>query len=121
MEENQNQNREEQFISAGPTEAFLICDRSFANLNAPFVQWLRSEGFVLGDHHGNFGCCWMYVNISRKLYAYGMPGISMVKPIGNHAITIDEFHTIYQIFKPYEGKDPFVFHDRRLDYDAVSP
>lgn len=113
-----NKEREKTFISAGPTEAFLICDRSLEKITAPFFQWLHNENFVLGDHHGNFGCWWVYVNITRKMFAYGMPGIEMVRSIGNHAITIDEFKTIYQIYKKYEGKDTYVFHKNRFDYDV---
>lgn len=114
-----NRDREKHFISAGPTEAFLICDKSFESIHAPFIQWLRSEGFVLGDHHGNYGCWWIHVNITRKMYAYGMPGVSIARPIGNHAITIEEFKTIYQIYRKYEEKDLFVFNNRRFDYDSV--
>ena len=74
---------------------------------------------MLGDHHGNYGCWWIHVNITRKMYAYGMPGVSIARPIGNHAITIEEFKTIYQIYRKYEGKDLFVFNNRRFDYDSV--
>lgn len=104
-------------IGAGKTEAFLICDKSLGTLDAPFIQWLRSEGFTFGGYHGNYGCCWVYANITRKQYAYGMPGIALVKPIGNHAITIKEFQTIYSIYKKYSGKEVFVFHENRFDYD----
>lgn len=114
-----NQGREKHFISAGPTEAFLVCDKSLENTDAPFLQWLRSEGFVIGDPHGNFGCWWIHVNITRKMYAYGMPGVSITRPIGNHAITINDFKTIYQIYKKYEDKDIFVFHSQRFDYDST--
>jgi hypothetical protein len=47
-----------------------------------------------------------------------MPGVCLAQPIGNHAITIDEFQTIYAIYKKYDGKDLFVFNDERFDYDA---
>ena len=36
----------------------------------------------------------MYIDITRKLYAYGMPGIAIVSVIGEHAITLDEFKMI---------------------------
>lgn len=41
----------------------------------------------------------------------------MAHPIGNHAITISEFLSIYSIFKEYEGKELFTFHSERFDYD----
>lgn len=47
-----------------------------------------------------------------------MPGVCLAQPIGNHAITLEEFITIYDIYKKYEGKDVFVFHSERFDYDS---
>ena len=105
-------------IGAGRTEAFLICDKSLKEFEAPFYEWLREEGFKFIGYHGNYGCCpWAYVNITRKGYAYGMPGMSLVQPIGNHAITIEEFMTIYNIYKKYDGKEVFIFHSNHFDYD----
>ncbi len=101
----------------GQTPAFLVCDRSLGSCEAPFMEWLRSEGFSFGGPHGNYGCWWVHVNITRKIYAYGIPGTSLAQPIGNHAITIEEFKTIYSIFKKYSGKEVFVFNAERFDYD----
>ena len=47
-----------------------------------------------------------------------MPGACLVTPTGNHAITIDEFMTIYRIYEKYQGKNPLVFHSVDCDYDA---
>lgn len=105
-------------IGEGRLEVFLVCDNSLGDCHAPFLEWLRSEGFTFSGYHGNYGCCWIHVNITRKEYAYGMPGVELAKPLGNHAITIEEFNTIYTIFKKYEGKGLFVFHSERFDYDA---
>ena len=105
-------------IGHGKTEAFLICDKSLQSNDAAFFKWLREEGFTFGGYKGNFGCPWVYVNLTRKQFAYGMPGVSLVQPIGNHAITIEEFQTIYSIFKKYERKELFVFHEKRFDYDS---
>ena len=91
-------------IGGGKPEAFLVCDKSLADCKAPFFKWLQSEDFTFGGYHGNYGC--------------GMPGVSLALPIGNHAITIDEFKTIYAIFKKYEGKELFTFSNERFDYDA---
>ena len=103
-------------IWEGKTEAFLVCDRSFRQYaDVPFFEWLRSEGFTFGGSHGSYGCPWVYVNVTRKQFAYGMPGVSLVQPIGDHAITVDEFRAIYAIFKKYEGKDLFVFNSERFD------
>lgn len=105
-------------IYQGKTEAFLVCNKSLENIDAPFFKWLRDEDFTFAGKHGNFGCHWVHINITRKQYAYGMPGVPLVKPIGNHAITIEEFMAIYGIFKKYEGKKPLVFHSVNCDYDV---
>jgi hypothetical protein len=48
-----------------------------------------------------------------------MPGVELVGAIGSHAINIDEFMTIYNIYKKYENKELFVFHEERFDYDKT--
>ncbi len=106
-----------QKIWEGKKKVFLVCDESLKDCNAPFLEFLRSEGYTCGSHKGNFGCWWAYVDITTKQYAYGMPGVALVGEIGNHAITINEFMTIYKIYKKYENKEIFVFHESRFDYD----
>ena len=107
----QDSDREKTCIGAGPTEAFLVYDENLHDWahDCNFIQWLRAEGFRPGDHHGSFGCSWIHVHLTRKLYAYGMPGIAVVRPIGSHAITPEEFKTIYAIYKKYEGLSLFNF------------
>lgn len=108
----------EKTIGYGTARAFLVCDDSFEELEPLFVKFLWKEGFKIAWHKGQYAHCpWMYINISRKQYAYGMPGVNIVDAIGNHAITLEEFKTIYDIYKKYEGKDRFVFHKERFDYD----
>lgn len=106
-------------IGQGPVEVFLVCDRTLGDIHAPFFTWLSNEGFRFSGYHGNYGCWWAYVNITRREYAYGMPGVSLARPQGNHAITLDEFRTIYKIYQKYNGKDLFVFHSKPFDYDQV--
>ena len=101
---------EERKITSKKKEAFLVCDKSFKDCNAPFLEFLRSEGYTSGFHKGNYGCPWIYVDITAKQYAYGMPGIALMEVLGNHAITVSEFMTIYNIYKKYENKSIFVFH-----------
>ena len=104
-------------IWEGKKKAFLICDESLKDSKAPFYEFLRNEGYTYGTNKGSYGCPWAHVDINTKQYAYGMPGVSIVGEIGNHAITIGEFMIIYNIFKKYEGKSLFVFHEKRFDYD----
>ncbi|WP_028129216.1 hypothetical protein [Selenomonas sp. AE3005] len=106
--------KENRYIYEVKAEAFLVYDKSLCEMDSPFVQWLRSEGFSYAGRDGNYGICsWAYVNITHKMYAYGKPFIPIVKETGNHAITIDEFKTIYAIYKKYEGKKIFSFGDEQ--------
>ena len=105
-------------ISQGKAEAFLVCDRSLGDSDAPFFSWLRSEGFTFACYNWNYGCYWAHVSITRKQYAYGMPGACLVTPTGNHSITIDEFMTIYRIYEKKSGKikaDLICFADEVID------
>ncbi len=43
----------------------------------------------------------------KKRYAFGMPRIKITQEFGNHAVTIEEFMEIYQIFDKYSGKTLF--------------
>ena len=89
-----------------PAEAFLIKDDSLSDSESKFYKWLRNEGFTFACPKGQFGCNWAYVNITHKIYAYGMPCVGFVKPVGNHAITVEEFFSIYEIYSKYRGLDP---------------
>lgn len=90
------------------SSCFLIKDASLKNADAEFYQWLRRNGFhkwKIG--HGHYGGVdWVYVNLNYNLYNPGMPGVPLAEPIGHHAITIEEFMTVFRIFKKYEGKLP---------------
>ena len=109
-------------IWEGKKKAFLVCDESFKDSNAPFLEFLRQEGYTYGARKGNYGCRWVHVDITTKQYAYGMPGVEVVGPIGNHAITIDEFMTIYKIFKKYEGLDLLKMNQEEQDaFDKKCP
>ena len=111
------ENTEKEQINQGKKKVFLICDDSFRKSGSPFVRFLASEGYTYGHNKGNYGCPWLYVDITTKQFAYGMPGIGIVGVIGDHAITIEEFMVIFNIYKKYENKGLFVFHNERFDYD----
>lgn len=101
-------------------ESFLVCDKSLRYRDAAFFDWLCSEGFRWGMGrypYGHTGCYWVYVNITKKLFIYGLSGYKLMEFTGNHAITIEEFKTIYCIYKKYEGKEVFVFNKEPFDYD----
>ena len=94
-----------------PTEAFLVKDESLHDANAPFFTWLKEHGFEHGmADKGHYDICdWVYVNLTYKSFAYGMPGPEVITTSGNHAITLEDFYTIYGIFSKYEGLDALVF------------
>jgi hypothetical protein len=96
--------------------AIVVYDKSLKlHPSDDFLQWLEAEGFTWdsltwGPCNGyQVGVCWVYVNMNSKLYAYGINGISVTKKFGNHAVTIDEFKAIYDIFKKYDGRSLLEF------------
>lgn len=98
-------------------EAFLVCDKMLMDHNSAIFEWLRNEGFTYGWSKGNYGVCdWAFINITSKQYACGMPGVQITVPTGNHAITLNEFMTIYNIYKKYESKELFACRDTSEEY-----
>lgn len=98
---------EEKRIGPG-TSCFLVKDESLKlEWHAPLYEWLRNEGFVSWGRKGTFlDVDWIYINITSKVFAPGMPGVGITPVIANHAITLDEFMSIYNIYKKYDGLDP---------------
>lgn len=93
-------------IGQGSVEVFLVRDESFKEADAPFFDRLYSEGFKRDPLHPHCkGSMIVYVNITRKQFSYGKKAVALAKVIGNHAITIDEFYTIYNIYKRYEAEE----------------
>ena len=107
-------------ISSTPAESFLVKDSSLKDIDAPFLCWLRENGFKMAWYKGHYDCCdWVYVNITEKLFAYGMPGVPITTPVGNHAITMSEFFTIYYIYDNYNGLDQLVMDRNAVNENAV--
>ena len=96
---------EEKRISTGAS-CFLIKDERLKKdwHKTPIYTYLKEEGFEY--QKGSYsieGIDWLYVNIYSKVFAKGRGGIALTKVVGDHAITFEEFKTIYNIFKKYEG------------------
>ena len=47
----------------------------------------------------------LWININSKRIHHGLIGCQLCEPLGNHAVTIDEFKTIYEIFIKYQNKN----------------
>lgn len=93
------------------TAYFLVYDENFKNypeIDDPFINWLKSEGFKWHNVYHSLGTG-IWLNINNKIIACGKSGIRCFEEIGHHAITIDEFKVIYEIYKKYKGKLTFVF------------
>lgn len=96
-------------ISDG-SATILVYDKSIG-MDCEFEKWLKSEGFTYWRYSKGWyeDVCWIYINLNNKLIARGMPGIVVTEPLFHHAVSIDEFKTIYSIFKKYEGHNPLEF------------
>lgn len=95
---------EERRISIGAS-CFLIKDERLKKdwYNTPIYSYLKENGFEA--QKGSYSIesiDWLYVNIYSKVFAKGRGGIALTKVVGDHAITFEEFKTIYNIFKKYE-------------------
>lgn len=81
----------------------VVTEKGLGKKEHPFWIWLQEEGFHSWLHHGNYGMDWIFINLNSMIYAPGMPGIRIVGPIREHAITVEEFKTIWEIYMRYEG------------------
>lgn len=87
---------------------FLIKDKSILQgWDSPVYHYLWSKGFVRWQKKGIFrGVDWVYANICDKIFAPGIPGYPVTAVACDHAVTLEEFKTIYEIFNKYVGLDP---------------
>ena len=116
-----DEERKKPIISRINPEAFLVQDDSLCDMDAPFYKWLDKNHFKHAWYKGHYSSCdWVFINITNKLYAYGMPGIEIIKPIGNHAITIDEFMQIYNIYEKYKGLSTLEFEEYKKEEEITS-
>lgn len=97
--------------------AFLVATDEATYFNSKLLNFLDDEGFNNVGKGMFDNCPWIYIDLNKKVYAYGIPGIPYTGVIGGHAIRLSEFYTIYNIYKQYAGKELFVFKSKRFDYD----
>lgn len=89
-------------------DCFLVVwesDEELIKLNAILKEdKYESKGHVHAPvEFGNFICNWIFINLTQKISYKGAPGIAFAPVIGEHAIKVDEFITIRNIYKKYEG------------------
>ena len=74
-----------------------------------FAEWLEEEGFtkLKRIEKSWFRSPSFYVDINEKTYAPRMPGVAIYEAIGGRIVTADDFKTIYEIYKKYDGKGAF--------------
>ena len=102
---------------------FLIKDRNLLleGKTSHIYEWLEKEDFMDVGHDRVFNSDLIHINIWNKIYIAENPGVILSKVVGNHAITFDEFRTIYEIYKKYHK-----FHvtkmtkDEQYDYIKLS-
>ena len=71
---------------------------------SPIYIFLKENGFTgEASAYSIEGIDWLYINIYSKVFKKGRAGIGFTPVVGDHAITFDEFVTIYNIYKKYEG------------------
>ena len=71
-------------------------------INERFVDYMLKEGFKYEKTY--WFCPWYFVDIKEKIFIPGRPGLCYGYVIGEHAITFEEFKTIYDIYKRH-GKN----------------
>ena len=98
--------KKEKRISTGGS-CFLIKDASLLKgWGSPVYKWLYDKGFVSWGTKGVYkGVDWVFVNPYSKVFAPGLRGYKVTSIVCDHAVTLEEFEVIYNIFKKYEGLD----------------
>lgn len=95
------------------TSTFLVKDDDLKKgFESEFVIFLKKHQFTTWGKKGNYGCEWIFINLNSKKYALGVPGIAITEPIGNHAITIEEFKIIFKIYNKYDNTKPLDMRNR---------
>lgn len=85
---------------------YLFCLVYIKGCESEFWKYMSQEKFKF-EFGG--GCPWVFVNINKKTYKKGKAGICFGPVFGDHAVTVEEFKTIWEIYKKYEGLNPLEF------------
>ncbi len=70
-----------------------------------FLNYLQKNGFNIGLANEVIEKCnFLWVNINTRKAFHGLIGCPLCEPLGNQAITIKEFKTIFEIYRNYWKK-----------------
>lgn len=97
--------------------AFLVATDQATYYDSEILKFLKDEGFEKVGKGMFPNCPWLFIDLNKKVYSLAIPGIKYTGVIGDHAIKLSEFYTIYNIYKQYENKDVFTFKSKRFDYN----
>lgn len=96
-------------------QAFLVYDENLKNLETcEFYKWLKEKGFAIDTNNPKGGypywsCPWVHIGLKQKTFCFGVPGVELFESIGGHAITVEEFKLLFEIFEKYRGKPVLEF------------
>ncbi|MBE5845051.1 MAG: hypothetical protein E7302_12920 [Butyrivibrio sp.] len=81
--------------------------------NKSFSEWLKKEGFheIHLPIEGNKIYASYYIDINTKQYTQACMDIKLSPVIGNQGIFIEDFKTIYAIFKRQNSLESDYYHD----------
>lgn len=87
--------------------AILVKDDSVKIIqDSAIYSFLVDQGFSQWKMSCHPQCNWIYISLSDRTYLPGSLGIAHTNVLGDHAITITEFMTIYRIYEKYNGLSP---------------
>ena len=73
-------------------------------------EFFAKNGYVqLWEIYAHYGCPWYYINIMTKVFAHGIACVKVTSTVGEHAVTLDEFFIINDIYSKYRDKKLFEF------------
>lgn len=85
----------------GSDVCFLVKGREIEDRFSSFWDWLSDNRFrSWGQSEHNPKVDWVFINMRSKLYAIGF---KLADPIFGHAITVDEFFTVWNIYSKYNA------------------
>ncbi|MCR5348109.1 MAG: hypothetical protein K6E59_00645 [Bacilli bacterium] len=83
------------------------------------VSYLKGKGFKCKSGCGYWGCPWYYVDITRRIFYPGRPGVCYAEVIGDRSISFEEFKEILSIYERYDPDDPILATRKKEPIQAI--